>query len=75
MYVYKTPNKYPNTRWMTDDLDMYFEVMDSGKIKGELIVKGEIIQLVVPFDYAKGVEFCIRPLRDYRSINNRSYFY
>ena len=52
-YLYVRPDNYPNTRWVSENPDMYFEV-GRGPIAdvtyAQIIIDGEVIEMKVGFD-------------------------
>ena len=54
----KRPIDYPNTRWVSENPDIYFEVgKNRGMIYGQITIEDDIIEIIVSFDYGAGVEF------------------
>ena len=60
-----SPVFQPNTRWVSEELDMFFEVRDYGRIPyAQIIIDGELIELSVEFDTGRAIFFTELAPRD-----------
>jgi len=51
VYEGKRPIDYPNTRWVSESPDMYFEVGDSWvDTYSQIVINDEVIELIINFD-------------------------
>ena len=57
-YTGKRPIDYPNTRWVSENPDMYFEVGNSVSVEyAQIMMHGEVIELICGFDHGVGITF------------------
>jgi len=57
-YTGKRPIDYPNTRWVSENPDIYFEVTRNGEMTyGQITIDGDAIEIIVSFDYGTGIDF------------------
>ncbi len=71
MYAGKRPYSYPNTKWLANNFDMYFEVNNSGDIKAELVVNGETIPVYLIFGQGTRLQVFANTMQDYLDSDDR----
>jgi len=54
----KRPTDYKNTKWVSDDPEMYFIVRINHKVEySQIIINDDVIELLCNFDYGGGIYF------------------
>jgi hypothetical protein len=80
-YSGKRPSDFPNTRWVSIDPDMFFEVnmkyaeLTGSKTYGEINIDGVITEIAVSFDYGTGVGFRDISYYEGKGINSYAWLF
>jgi len=56
-YIANRPIEYPNTKWVSSNPDIYFQVDANSQVKGETNINGDIIKIQVLFGQTTSVRF------------------
>ena len=74
VYAGKRPPEYDNTKWVSEDPDIYFEINDKyqyitgNSTYGQIFINGIVTEIIISFDYGAGIEF--RPISAYDGAIN-----
>lgn len=58
-YATDRPINFPNTKWVSSNPDIYFQVDADSQAKGEIKINGDIIKIELLFGQATSVRFYI----------------